>query len=149
VEKSQFLELEVVMARINRCAGCLLVVVLVAFSPIGCGGSGKTTFDVTGKHKMEEIGQMLKTVNASGTNPPARLDDLERVEPMVPLSATDLRSGDVVYIWGASLSTGGDTARTLLAYEKKGPAEGGWALMQDGAVKQMTPQEFEACSKAK
>ena len=118
--------------------------VLVAF--VGCSCSpGKVTFDPTGKHKMEEISQMLAATKASGNAPPARLADLERVEPLVPLSANDLRSGDVVYVWGASISTG----NAVLAYEKKAATEGGWVLMQDGAVRQMTPAEFNAAPKAK
>ena len=92
---------------------------------------------------------MLTAVKANGISPPARVGELERVEPFVPQSATELRSGDLVYFWGASLSTEGNAANTLLAHEKKVPTAGGWVLMQDGTVKEMTPQQFSASPKAK
>jgi len=136
------------MIRIQPFTILLLSLLLSAFSLTGCGG-GKTTFDPTGKHKMEEIGQMLTAAKASNTNPPARLEDLDRVEPLVPLSVQDLRSGEIVYVWGASLSTDAAAAKAWLAHEKKTASEGGWVLMQDGSVKQMTAQEFGTSSKAK
>jgi hypothetical protein len=93
---------------------------------------------------LEEIGQMLKTVQVDGTRPPARVADLAAVEPMVPLAAQDLRSGDIVYFWGAGLSSGGNASSTVMAHEKKVPAEGGWVLMQDGTVKRMSADEFRS-----
>src|SRR5262245_61535467 len=115
----------------------------------GCSGSGKTVYVPTEKDKLQEIAQMLRTVEADKTRPPARLADLGAVEPMLPLSAQDLRSGAIVYVWGARLSSGGDASSAVLAYEKKAPAEGGWVLMQDGTVKKMTAAEFGAAPKAR
>jgi hypothetical protein len=115
----------------------------------GCGGPDRPPFDPTGQHKMEEIGHMLVVVREDGQRPPAQLADLDRLEPLVPLSVQELRSGDVVYFWGAGLSTEGNASSTVLAHEKKVPSEGGWVLMQDGSVRQMTSDEFQAAPKAR
>jgi hypothetical protein len=131
----------------NRSPQLALVVCLLLSFAGGCGPS-KVTFDPTGKEKLEEIGQMLKTVKIDGTKPPAKVADLGPVEPMVPLAAQDLRSGDIVYFWGAGLSTGGNAASTIVAHEKKVPAEGGWVLTQDGTVKRMSADEFRSAPKA-
>lgn len=98
---------------------------------------------------MEEIASMLAANKVSNVSPPARLDDLEPFEPNLPLSAAEIRSGEIVYIWGAGLSTAPAAANTILAYEKKASIEGGWVLMQDGTAKQMTTEGFNATPKAR
>lgn len=122
---------------------------LVAFTLLaalaGCSSSNRTSFDPTGKHKMAEIGQMLITLKESNSPPPSSLDDFGRVEPMVPLSAAELRSGEIVFFWGKGLSS----ATKVLAHEKKAATEGGWVLMTDGSVKQMSADEFKSAPKAK
>lgn len=135
----------------KRCGLIALGFIALPFlmSTPGCSGGSKTTFDPTGKHKMEEVAQMLALVKNENAKPPGGINDLERVEPMVPLSATDLRSGEIIYSWGAGLSSEGNASNTVIAYEKKTPTDGGWVLMQDGKAKQMTADEFKAAPKAK
>jgi hypothetical protein len=55
-------------------------------------------------------------------------------------------NNEIVYQWGARIDPAG--GETVLAYEKKAPSEGGWVLMQDGTVKQITADEFKAAPKA-
>jgi hypothetical protein len=137
------------MKRFHRVCVALVFGLLLGSAAGGCGGAGNTTaLDSTGKQMLEEIGEMLKTVQADRTRPPARVAELGSVEPMLPVSAQALRSGEIVYFWGAGLSTGPNASSTVIAHEKKVPSEGGWALMQDGTVKQMTAEEFKAAPQA-
>jgi hypothetical protein len=128
-----------------RASGCALILA-VLISLAGCSNSGKTSFEPTAKIKMEEIGQMLVTLQDGGGGPPSGVADLTRIEPMVPLSAADLRSGEIVYVWGAGVDKG---QKKLVAYEKKTPGEGGWILLTDGSVRQISADEFKSMSKAK
>jgi hypothetical protein len=57
-----------------------------------------------------------------------------------------IRTGDVVYIWGAGYADG---AKQVVAYEKKAPTEGGYVLLQDGTVKKMTADEFKSAPQAR
>lgn len=98
---------------------------------------------------MEEIAHMLDVVKSDNQKPPSGLNDLDRVEPLIPLTASELRSGDVVYVWGARVSNEANASNTVIAYEKKAATDGGWVLMQDGKAKQMTADEFKAAPKAK
>jgi hypothetical protein len=133
------------MKRIRRAAAGLAVGLLLGVAAGGCGGD-KTASDPTGKGKLEEVGEMLKTLRATREKPPARLADLGRVEPFLPVSAEALRKGEIVYLWGVGLSSGSDK---VLAYEKKAETEGGWVLLQDGTVKEMSADELKAAPKAK
>ncbi len=88
---------------------------------------------------------MLQTVAADRQKPPSKVADLSAVEPMLPIAASAIRQGDLVYVWGTTLSPGGNG---VVAYEKDAPTGGGWVLTQDGTIKQMTAAEFQAAPKA-
>ncbi len=111
----------------------------------GCGGGPQGTADPSAREKLEEVKAMLDTVAADRAKPPSKPSELAAVEPYLPTSANDIRSGELVYQWGATLSPGGSA---VLAYEKKAPTDGGYVLLQDGTVKHMTAQEFAAAPTA-
>jgi hypothetical protein len=112
----------------------------------GCGSSPSGTAMDEGKAALEDLGEMLKSLAAENRKPPAKLAELEAVEPMIPIAGPAVRNGDVVYLWGTAYAEGG---AQVAAYEKKVPAEGGLVLLQDGTVKSMTASEFQAAPKAK
>jgi len=130
------------VARRAGLAGLLFVFVLAACAP----QAGKNVYVPTGKDKMQEIAHMLKMVKTEG-GPPTSVNDLDRVEPFLPMSANEIRSGDIVLVWGADLADGGGTK--VVAYEKKAATESAWVLMDNGTPKQMSPSEFNAAPKAK
>jgi len=98
------------------------------------------------KAALEDLGQMLKSLAEEGRKPPAKPADLESVEPMIPLAGPAIRNGEVVYLWGAGYVSGGNQ---VVAHEKRVTSEGGFVLLQDGTVKQMTADEFKSAPKAK
>jgi hypothetical protein len=136
------------MKRSHHLCVSLIFGLLLGSAAVGCGVGGKNTFDPTAKDKLEEIGQMLKTAQATNMKLPARLAELDSVEPLAPMAAQEIRSGEIVYIWGAGLSTSPNASSSVIAHEKKVPSEGGWALMQNGTVKRMTADEFRSAPKA-
>jgi hypothetical protein len=126
-----------------RHASTSAVIVFIALTA-GCGEKSTTTQGLNRKDHLDEIGQMLKDLSAEGRKPPTRLSELDSVEPMLPLSSPLLRSGELIYVWGASYAPGN---QKVAAYEKKAESEGGWVLLQDGTVKEMTAGEFGAAKR--
>jgi len=109
----------------------------------GCGGSPPGAPIGEGKAALEDLGQMLKDLASENRKPPAKLAELEAVEPMIPVAGPAVRSGEVVYLWGTPYAAGGTQ---VAAHEKKVPTEGGFVLLQDGTVKEMTASEFQAAA---
>src|SRR5690242_9556320 len=114
----------------------------------GCGGGSKGpgTADEGYKAALEELGQTLKSLAGEGRKPPAKMADLEPIEPMMAVAGPAIRSVDVVYLWGTGYAAG---SNKVMAYEKKVPTEGGYVLLQDGTVKKMTADDFKSAPKAK
>lgn len=107
------------------------------------GGEGDD--QVPTQPALEEVAQLVKQHVDDTRRPPRRLEDLSPYEPGLVIGYEGLKRGEVILFYGAGLS--GD-AKTVLAYEKDVPADGGYVLMQDGTVKRMTAQEFAAAPKA-
>lgn len=123
---------------------CFLLALFLAAPLLGCG-KATTVAPSSKKDKLEEVADMLKNVKDQNMKPPASAADLGTVDPFMPQAGADLRSGEIVYTWGAGL-TGGSG---VIAWEKKVPSEGGWVLLQDGTVKSMTADEFKSAPKGK
>ena len=119
-----------------------------AFALCGCGHSAKNAA-VRGNDQREalgEIGQLLKRLSTEGRLPPGKLAELEAVEPLLPVAGPLIRSGIVVYVWGTPYRADGSA---VAAYEKQVAEEGGHVLLQDGAIREMTVEEFKTAMKAK
>ena len=112
----------------------------------GCGDAPKSVAGESRKDHLAEIGELMKSLGEEGKTPPGKMADLEAVEPMLPLAGPLIRSGEIVYLWGTAYAAG---STKVAAYEKKTPAEGGWVVLQDGSVREMTADEFKTAPKAK
>jgi hypothetical protein len=107
----------------------------------GCGDSKNATVGSDAKDPLKDLGEMLKSLSEEKRKPPSKLSELESVEPLIPLAGPKIRSGEIVYVWGTEYAAGGNK---IAAYEKKAATEGGWILLQNGTVKQVTVDEFNA-----
>lgn len=125
-----------IMSSIAGCSGG-------SGGPSGPGPGGTPT----GKEGLSSLQQLLKAYGDEKKAAPAKIADLEKVEPVYPGAYIALVQGNIVYSWGKSFSPSGSD--TVLAYEKKVPESGGHVLMQDGTVKEMSAAEFNSAKKAK
>jgi hypothetical protein len=125
-----------------RVVAVLIVVGLAA----GCTESSQVKSTDDQKAALAELGDMLKSLAEERQKPPSKLAELEPVEPRIPVAGPAIRSGNIVYIWGAAYAAG---SNQVVAYEKKAPTEGGYVLLQDATVKEMTSAEFSSAPKAK
>src|SRR5215471_14826801 len=114
---------------------CTLVALVAVGLLSGCGDSRKAARGAGAslKDPLDELGQMLKGLADEKRKPPAKLAEMEAIEPTIPLAAPLIRSGELVYLWGAEYASG---SNKVAAHEKKAPTDGGWVLLQDGTVKE-------------
>jgi hypothetical protein len=132
------------MALARRVCG-VVVMCLLAAAPVGCdSSSGKPGYSPKGEERLHEVWAMYQAYIGARKRPPARLTDLEPYEPANIYGYAALNNGDLVMLWGGSAGSG----PAVLAYEKDAPQQGGAVLLQDGTVKHMTAEEFQAAPKA-
>jgi len=127
---------------------------LLLFAIFGCSSSAPTGGgqEPTGEAILHEVGAMLQSYSGEAHRGPKKAADLSKFENSFPLGYRAVQSGDVVVVWGAPIAGEGDAKNApadVVAYEKKVPNEGGWVLLQNGNVKQMSGSEFAAAPKAK
>ncbi|HEY1859299.1 MAG TPA: hypothetical protein VGG61_03040 [Gemmataceae bacterium] len=141
-------------------SGKTLLVVALVLVALGCGGSGSTVPNPTGKGGLarmidrskirEQLRQIGLAYQLSGDNPPKGPDDLLPNLENNQTFAKLLKDGDVVVIWGVRQSSLPSTSQTILAYEKNADEKGErYVLMADcSSVKAMNEQEFKSAPKA-
>ncbi len=124
--------------------------VLAAAWLAGCSGpAGDSQDGPSRSDELNDVAGMMRDFGATFNRGPSKPADLLQYENAYPFGARALRSGDVVVVWGATMAgEGGGGREVVVAYEKKAPAEGGYVLLENGAVKQMTAEAFTAAPKA-
>ncbi|HYH64240.1 MAG TPA: hypothetical protein VD866_06035 [Urbifossiella sp.] len=122
----------------------VVVALALAAGCTGPSGSSPTATGPTGKQALDDLAAMLKQVAADGKRPPARPADLEPYDAAFLSASLGITRKEIVYRWGAGL-TGGPA---VVAYETAVPEKGGWVLLQDGTVKELTAGEFASAPKA-
>ena len=99
---------------------------------------------------LREVADLLRSAG-SPKGPPTRVADLAQLRSIYPAGYEAVKSGDIVILWGATIRGEGDERgndEVVAAYEKSVPTVGGYVLLTNGDVKQMTPDEFKAAPKA-
>ena len=58
----------------------------------------------------------------------------------------EIAKGEVIVIWKVWL--GPEKGNAIVAYEKDAPTNGGWVMLQDGSLKQLSAGDFKSAPKA-
>ena len=120
------------------------------FSAVLClGCESKPTGLAPGTYEKDALGELstlLKSLANEGKKPPSKLAEFDAVEPLMPVGGPAIRNGVIIYIWGTTLH---ESSTAIIAHEKVASTEGGYVLLQNGEVKKMTADEFNAAPKAK
>jgi hypothetical protein len=125
----------------------LLLIVFVA----GCRGQREATSQEAMENELKQIGLGYHEFQEKHRRAPANAEDLK---PFVggegPLYRK-LADGTYVFQYGIDVRDLSELGfdRTILAYEKKVPTEGGLVLMGDGAPRRMTADEFKGWPRPK
>jgi len=125
----------------------LLAVPLLA---LGCGSAGETKSEATGapsaKQSLEDMVNLLKYLKGENKPPPAKVADIEPIEPLFQSAYLGLVREEIVYQWGTPIDAAGTDK--VLAYEKAAESTSGWVLMQDGTLKTMEASQFKGATQA-
>ena len=129
---------------------CLTVLLVAAVSVTGCGSGAENETAATGsptaKQALEELVTLLNHLKSENKPPPAKLEDLQPLEPVFLGACLGLSREEIVYEWGTTINPAGSDK--VLAYEKAPESGTGWVLMQDGTIKTMDSGALKAAPKA-
>jgi hypothetical protein len=98
---------------------------------------------------LKELAKVYQYIEYSKLPLPQKPEDFRDYWDSMQASFDRVQSGDIVVFWGVGRSSAPGAATQILAHEKKVPGDGGFVLLRDGTVKQMTSAEFSAAPKAK
>ncbi len=129
-----------------------LSLVLMGLTP-GCGGGSQGPGAPDESLLLQSFGEDYRMYSISQKRPPRKLDDMKILQTMASPAIAEVRSGNILVEWGATLpdmkeEPGQSMAPEILAYGKEVPEKGGYVLHLDRTVTQMTAEEFKAAPKA-
>ncbi|MFL5331240.1 MAG: hypothetical protein ACJ8C4_20305 [Gemmataceae bacterium] len=115
----------------------------------GCNSKPSPESHITGYSQQQLLGEFAELyrcaqLNLLNNHAPARISDLEKCKAGFPYGYQAAVKGDIIVVWGTPLGSG----TNVLAYERDAASRGGWVVLQDGSVKQLTSSEFRATPKA-
>lgn len=134
---------------------CLALVVLVGIVPGagGCGGGSKgkdpSQAGPSPNDGLTDLKNLLEAVKAGQQKAPTSAAEMAAIEPLFPVAGAFVQNGSIEYVWGAKLADGPDAAKRMVGFETKAAKEGGFVLLQDGTLKQVSAAEFAGLTKAK
>jgi len=127
----------------------VLWLAIPAFLTVGCGSPQvPTEAEVPAQQReLTDLNEAYRVYLDQKKQPPGRAADLRAYAPAFPLVKAFMNQTKYAVLWGTNPEIMPDAAGTVLAYETTTPAQGGWALMADGSVKQLSAEEFQAARK--
>jgi len=127
--------------------------VIVITTAGGCSSRAKSEAgERTPADELRELAGVLTLYSGQNGRGPAKPADLEPYEVGAPLAYRSVLAGDIIVVWGATMPGEGDVKTSgttaIIAYQKQGPTEGGYVLLHNGTIKQLSATEFAAAPKA-
>jgi hypothetical protein len=115
---------------------------------LACGGVRQAAAKAKRANDMAQVGMAYHSFWASNPKGPADANEfatfVQKMDPSMAGLAGQIRSNQIVLYYGVKMP--GDFPKgannTVLGYESKVPSSGGWVIMGDGSVKEMTAAEF-------
>lgn len=122
----------------------------------GCGGSSEVdsiTSATSENGPLSQVGSLYRDFWEIKKKAPTGVKDFAPFAEAMPEGFNALKAGDIVVIWDVQLQDlspdrAGDSADEILAYQKEAPDSGGYVLMKNRTIKQMTADEFKSAPKA-
>jgi hypothetical protein len=129
--------------------GVIALAGFVLATVAACGGLQQAAQKNKNNKTLKEIGLMYHAYHDMYNKGPSGMQDLQQLASQYPDGYAGLQSGQFVLIYGGKLQEMiQGTSNTVLGYEAAVPNSGGLVIMADGAVRQMTAQEFANAPKA-
>jgi len=125
------------------------VIFAFALFALGCSSTESTSAPSgtpSAKESLADLVSLLNHLKSENKKPPARVADIEPIEPLFQGAYLGLVRGEIVYLWETTIDPAGKDK--VLAYEKAVESGSGWVLMQDGSLKTLEASQFQAAPKA-
>lgn len=131
-----------------RIGGAVGAIVLACGLAAGCGGGPPRAVAPTPNDGLVDLREMLRRTASAGEPVPKSPADMRALDAAYPAAGRFIGTGAIEYVWGTRLADGGDAGRRIVAFEKGAADAGGFALFQDGTIRQVTAAEFKALPRA-
>jgi hypothetical protein len=138
----------VTLGWIVRSAVVAAVVLVVG---TGCSAEKAATEKLAGPTAADgltNLRDLFRQAAAGKATLPKSLAEFTALEPFYPVAGPFVLAGDISCVWGAGLKDGAEASKRVLAFETRAAKEGGWVMFQDGAIREVTSEEFAAAAKA-
>jgi hypothetical protein len=140
--------LGVTLGWIVRSAVVAAVVLVVG---TGCSAEKAATEKPAGPTAADgltNLRDLFRQAAAGTATLPKSLAEFTALEPFYPVAGPFVLAGDISCVWGAGFKDGAEASKRVLAFETRAAKEGGWVMFQDGAIREVTSEEFAAAAKA-
>ena len=123
-----------------------LGLILTAGGLSGCSRSStEHPAEPTATDQLQQVAGMLRDYAGANNRGPSKVADLAPYQNDYPFGYQAVQSGKIVVVWGGTMGgEGGGGRAVVIAYEKNTPSEGGHVLLENGTVKKMSVDEFNA-----
>jgi hypothetical protein len=129
------------------------LLVTLTLTLVGLASCSQTKPAATGEAgraaELREIATILPLYSGEHKRGPQKASDLAPYEAGAPLGYRAVVTNEIVIVWGATMPGEGEGggSEAVVAYEKNTPTSGGWVLLQNGKVLEMTADQFKAAPK--
>jgi len=134
--------------RPSRVARRLLIATCLTLAVAGCSGAPRQVAPPTPNDGLVDLREMLRRTATTGDSVPKSAAALRALDAAYPAAGRFIGTGAVEYVWGSRLSDAPEAATRVVAFEKAAATDGGFVLLQDGTIRQVTAAEFAKLAKA-
>jgi hypothetical protein len=132
----------------------LLVLTCLTLSPlVGCTPASTTTTDSTpagtppARDGLIDLAQLLKSIKDQGGRLPATPAEFAAYDVAFPAAGALVQNGTIVHLRGATLDEADDELK-LVAMQAGADQTGGWVLLSNGEVSELTAEQVTALPRA-
>jgi hypothetical protein len=129
----------------DRFLCCLAILILLG----ACSSEPPPPTAPSAEEGLKEMARVYQYIEYSKLPLPQKAEDFRDYWDSMQGSFDRVQQGEFVVAFGVGRSTAPLPGVQILVYEKKAPADGGWVLLRNGTVKQMTAAEFATAPKGK
>lgn len=130
----------------------LATLAVAALLIAGCGSpTVENSPEVFENHALSEVADMYDVYIQAKSKPPKNLKELNAMFSEGYSSTLEqIRTGQIIVFWDVPLNPdrSADSSDEVLAYFKDVPESGGFVLMKNRSVKNMTAEQFQSAPKA-
>ncbi|HAC90826.1 MAG TPA: hypothetical protein DCF63_09355 [Planctomycetaceae bacterium] len=133
------------VGRANLAAGLLSLLLVGCSQKSGSEGSGS---GFPGANEgVRDFSALLQSLQTEGTAPPTKAAQYRQFDVVYPAAGIMIPNRTLVYFKGGKINPDSDS-RVLVAMQADADKTGGWVLLENGEVQDLTASEIQALKPA-